>query len=115
MPPVEEPAKPPAAETIPTAAPAPLQPGIVSSAAPPSMSPPASAPWGTPSRSREAVQKKADSSMNPPLEMGPLTLGGILDRTFTICRNHFWKLLAIMIVPWVITVGILAAAAAISG
>jgi len=37
----------------------------------------------------------------PPIE--PLTLGGILDRTFQICRAHFWKLLAIVGIPWVIT------------
>lgn len=36
------------------------------------------------------------------LEIGPLTLGGILDRTFQICKNHFWKLIGILVVPWLV-------------
>jgi hypothetical protein len=36
----------------------------------------------------------------------PLSLGGILDRTFQICRSHFWKLLVIASVPALITGGI---------
>jgi hypothetical protein len=42
----------------------------------------------------------------------PLTLGGILDRSFQICRGHFWKLLGIMIIPWIAILGIVAAVAA---
>ncbi len=35
----------------------------------------------------------------------PLSLGGILDRSFQICKVHWWKLLAIAAIPWaVITV-----------
>ncbi len=40
----------------------------------------------------------------PPGEEGisiqPLSLGGIIDRTFQICRSHFWKLLAIVGIPY---------------
>ncbi len=36
----------------------------------------------------------------------PLSLGGILDRTFQICRSHFWKLLVIASIPVLITGGI---------
>lgn len=45
----------------------------------------------------------------------PLSLGGILDRTFQICRRHFWKLIAIVAVPWLATVVIGALAAAVIG
>lgn len=40
----------------------------------------------------------------------PLTLGGMLDRTFQICRAHFWKLLAVIGVWWGIAtlIGVLA-------
>ncbi len=40
----------------------------------------------------------------PPEDAGlsiePLSLGAILDRTFQICRVHFWKLLAVIGVWW---------------
>lgn len=36
----------------------------------------------------------------------PLSLGGILDRTFQICRSHFWKLLVIASIPVLIAGGI---------
>jgi len=32
----------------------------------------------------------------------PLSFGGILDRTFQICRRHFWKLFAIVVIPYLI-------------
>ena len=32
----------------------------------------------------------------------PLSLGGILDRTFQICRRHFWKLFAIVGIPYLV-------------
>ncbi len=41
-----------------------------------------------------------------PLELEPLTLGGILDRTFQICKNHFWSFLGILIVPWLLVFAI---------
>ncbi len=36
----------------------------------------------------------------------PLSLGGILDRTFQTCRAHFWKLLVIAVIPMVVIAGI---------
>jgi MFS family permease len=30
----------------------------------------------------------------------PLSLSGILDRTFQICKGHFWPLIGIMVIPW---------------
>ena len=36
----------------------------------------------------------------------PLSLGGILDRTFQICRAHFWKLLVIAGIPILLVAGI---------
>lgn len=35
-------------------------------------------------------------------DIEPMTLGGILDRSFQICRGYFWKLLAILAIPWLI-------------
>ena len=37
-------------------------------------------------------------------DIEPLTLGGILDRSFQICRGHFWKLFAILAIPWLVIV-----------
>ncbi len=36
----------------------------------------------------------------------PLSLGGILDRTFQICRAHFWKLLVIAGIPILLMGGV---------
>ncbi|HTY22720.1 MAG TPA: hypothetical protein VMC85_06295 [Desulfomonilaceae bacterium] len=49
-----------------------------------------------------------DNKIVSPREftLEPLSLGGILDRSFQICRSHFWKLLAIMSIPVLITGGI---------
>ena len=44
----------------------------------------------------------------------PLSLGGILDRTFQICRAHFWKLMAIVIIPWLVTVSLVTLAIVIA-
>ncbi|MGB6064013.1 MAG: hypothetical protein WBG50_04350 [Desulfomonilaceae bacterium] len=58
----------------------------------------------------------------PPSEGGvsiqPLSLGGIIDRTFQICRRHFWKLLAIVGIPYLVVAGlflIIAIIAAVAG
>lgn len=37
----------------------------------------------------------------------PLSFGGILDRTFQICRRHFWKLLAIVGIPYLVVAGLI--------
>ena len=42
----------------------------------------------------------------PAFEIEPLTLGGILDRSFQICRIQFWKLLAITAIPWLIGIAL---------
>lgn len=49
------------------------------------------------------VTESDDAPSGEGVEIEPLTIGGILDRTFQICRTHFWKLLAIVGIPWVIT------------
>jgi hypothetical protein len=49
-----------------------------------------------------------------PMVIEPLSLGGILDRTFQICRAYFWKLMAIVIIPWLVTVGLVALAIVIA-
>lgn len=41
-------------------------------------------------------------------DLEPLGLGGILDRTFHICKSHFWKLLGILAIPWLATAIIVA-------
>ena len=60
-----------------------------------------------------APETKADSTddTSEGLDIEPLTLAGILDRTFQICRRHFWKLFAISAIPWlfVAAVGLVAA------
>ncbi len=45
----------------------------------------------------------------------PLSLTGMLDRTFHICRRHFWKLFAIIGLPWLAMLGIIALGAAAFG
>ena len=49
-------------------------------------------------------------SSEPPggdgFSIEPLSLGGILDRTFQICRRHFWKLLAIVGIPYLVVAGL---------
>ncbi|MBI5252271.1 MAG: hypothetical protein HY912_22480 [Desulfomonile tiedjei] len=55
---------------------------------------------------REPERQPEDVSLEP------LTLGGILDKTFQICRANLWKLLAIAAIPWLIT-GLITVALAI--
>jgi hypothetical protein len=65
------------------------------------------APAG-PSASQAVSREPSDVSeqnLEPPtrgFEIEPLGLGGILDRAFNICRAHFWKLLAISAIPWLL-------------
>jgi hypothetical protein len=42
----------------------------------------------------------------PNFEIEPLTVGGILDRSFQICRMQFWKLLAIVSIPWLLGIAL---------
>jgi hypothetical protein len=47
------------------------------------------------------------SSGGDGFSIEPLSFGGILDRTFQISRRHFWKLLAIIGIPYLATIGLL--------
>ena len=57
----------------------------------------AAASGSTPPFSEEPEEAPEEVSLEP------LTLGGILDKTFQVCRNNFWKLLAISAIPWLVT------------
>ncbi len=50
-----------------------------------------------------AVEEETRGRDDVELELEPLTLGGILDRSFQICRGHFWKLFTIVVIPWLLT------------
>ncbi|AFM27622.1 hypothetical protein [Desulfomonile tiedjei] len=43
----------------------------------------------------------------PTTVLEPLSLAGILDQTFQICRNRFWKLLAIAAIPYCIMIALI--------
>ena len=59
------------------------------------------------SREERAARPEKDQTVDSgEFLLEPLSLGGILDRTFQICRSHFWKLLAIASIPVLITGGI---------
>ncbi len=47
-------------------------------------------------------------------EIEPMNLGGILDRAFQICRGYFWKLFAIVAIPWLITMAMFAVIAVVA-
>lgn len=49
---------------------------------------------------REAGQEPEDAGLEP------LGLGGVLDKTFQICKDNFWKLFAISAIPWLIMAAI---------
>jgi len=51
-----------------------------------------------PSAESERAESLSGDGERFPLE--PLGLGGILDRTFQICRDYFWKLIAIVAISW---------------
>lgn len=52
---------------------------------------------------KPALEEETPDRDDAELELEPLTLGGILDRSFQICRRHFWKLLTIVAIPWLLT------------
>lgn len=62
-----------------------------------------------------ASPAQPEASDVPSIDLEPLTLGGILDRGFTLCRNYFWKLLAIVAIPFVLTLGIIVVALVVLG
>jgi len=50
-----------------------------------------------------APPKESSVPSGPPegsFPLEPLSLGGILDRTFQICRAHFWKLITVVAIWW---------------
>lgn len=49
------------------------------------------------------------------LTIEPLTLGGILDRTFQLCRRHFWPFLGIIAIPWLATMAAVVSVLAVLG
>ncbi|MBI4963516.1 MAG: hypothetical protein HY913_09595 [Desulfomonile tiedjei] len=59
----------------------------------------------------EAQKETAEDEDSGAFDIEPLTLAGILDRTFQICRRHFWKLFVIDAIPWLAmaAIGIVAA------
>jgi hypothetical protein len=66
----------------------------------------AAAPQAFPSQERVVRQEKSEMADSGEFLLEPLSLGGILDRTFQICRSHFWKLLAIASIPVLITAAV---------
>jgi hypothetical protein len=66
----------------------------------------AAAPQVFPRPERPALSEKDQMRDSGEFLLEPLSLGGILDRTFQICRSHFWKLLAIASIPVLIAAGI---------
>ncbi len=59
----------------------------------------------TPGGSGEALRAPTSEATTGGFTLQPLSLGGILDRTFQICRGNFWKLLAIAAIPALISGG----------
>jgi len=68
---------------------------------PPSPSPPSSPPPPPPTPALQTMDSSG-SSGGEGFSIEPLSLGGILDRTFQICRRHFWKLFAIVGIPYLV-------------
>ncbi|MBM3302697.1 MAG: hypothetical protein FJY85_22445, partial [Deltaproteobacteria bacterium] len=54
-------------------------------------------------------EPSSETQFEAGFEIGPLSLSGILDRSFRICRAHFWRLLAILAIPWLVTVAVMLA------
>jgi hypothetical protein len=78
---------------------APTETSLAPEEQPATVPPPTGRKPGSPARSR-------DLGTMDGVEIEPLTLGGILDRSFQICRGFFWKLFTILAIPWLITVGL---------
>jgi hypothetical protein len=74
----------------------------------PSPSPPPSAHLTPPRQPEAKVSGTGGSgtSGGDGFSIEPLSLGGILDRTFQISRRYFWKLLAIVGIPYLVTAGL---------
>ncbi|MBI5570167.1 MAG: hypothetical protein HY914_09500 [Desulfomonile tiedjei] len=71
---------------------------------------PASAMPPEPRKMERALSRERETSAPESAPMEPLTIGGILDRTFQIGRAYFWKLAAIVVIP-----GLIAGAISLAG
>ncbi|MCA1959564.1 MAG: hypothetical protein LDL33_02115 [Desulfomonile sp.] len=71
-------------------------------------------PLTTPTRRYEGVAELSFPDQSA-LSIEPLTLGGILDRTFHLCRRHFWPLLGIVAIPWLAVIAIVVVVVAVVG
>ncbi|MGH9811917.1 MAG: hypothetical protein ACRD4T_02160, partial [Candidatus Acidiferrales bacterium] len=43
--------------------------------------------------------------MTAPIDLRPLSLGELLDRTFSLYRNHFWLFVGITAIPYLLLLG----------
>jgi len=68
-----------------------------------------------PSKERHERVAELPAPDESALSIEPLTLGGILDRTFQLCRRHFWPLLGIVAIPWLAIIAIAVVAVAVVG
>ncbi|MGO9569021.1 MAG: hypothetical protein ACLP5H_15915 [Desulfomonilaceae bacterium] len=68
----------------------------------PSPAPPSALPRQPPPPQPNATDGSGPTG-GDGLSIEPLSFGGILDRTFQICRQHFWKLFAIVGIPYLVT------------
>jgi hypothetical protein len=63
---------------------------------------------------KEPPPRKRGLDEGVGFEIEPMTLGGILDRAFQICRGYFWKLFAVAAIPWLITMAMFAVIAIVA-
>ncbi|MFH0823015.1 MAG: hypothetical protein V2B18_09710 [Pseudomonadota bacterium] len=66
---------------------------------------------------KQPSESDADAAWDKPVgpeDFEPLSLGGILDRGFNICRAHFLKFMTIMVIPWAITIAIIVGVVALA-
>ncbi len=66
-------------------------------------------------RGIDAIEAPAAGTRKPPpipqtpgFAIEPLTLAGMLDKSFQICRSNFWKLLGIVLIPILVVLAITA-------
>ena len=64
---------------------------------------PPSAVAPEPQKPQRGLRVESEPSVDENIPMEPLTVGGILDRSFQIDRAYFWKLATIMVIPGLLT------------
>ncbi len=67
-----------------------------------------------PPQQPEPTVPRQDLDESIGFEIEPMTLGGILDRGFQLCRGYFWKLFAVVAIPWLITMAMFAVIAIVA-